>query len=414
MTTQETNENQEDTTPVPKEGGLQIVSHGDQAPPIQENESIENEGQWKDGQELTLIRVRFPGNSKSFAFHLGKRSYGYGQKVLAMSDRGIDVGYVNSFPYQVKFNKSMLPLRSIAKVAGDEDILEQRENIAKQKKAETMAADLVKKLKLDMNITHVEIIQFGKKMVFYFTAPARVDFRDLVKQLVGELKIRIELRQISVRDRAAALGSVGACGLATCCSSFLKKYGDASLKMAKNQNLSLIPSKINGVCGQIKCCVKYEDDVYLDKRKLLPREGKIMKVENGDIGKVLKLHILIEQFDMMTTKGQIRRYAKSQYLPKGNTDKYDFPERFQHIVNETSTVIGLTQVMKDMSKEFQREMSDEEQSRANLQALKDSKETEPVEEKPKEEQSSPNKKRRNNRNRNRNRNKNQTGEKSST
>jgi cell fate regulator YaaT (PSP1 superfamily) len=335
-----------------------------------DQDSGQDQGErWQEGEDLTLVRVRFPGNSRSFPFYTGKQVFSYGQKVMAMSDRGMDVGYINSFPYLTKFKKNMLPLRPIAKVATQEDIEEQRINVIKQKEAESKAHNLVKRLKLDMNITHVEITQFGKKMVFYFTAPARVDFRNLVKDLVGELKIRIELRQISVRDRAAALGSIGACGLTTCCSSFLKNYGNVSIKMAKNQNLALIPSKINGVCGQIKCCIKYEDDVYIDKRKLLPREGKILKALNGDIGKVLKLHILVEQFDMITDQGQIRRYARAQY-EKENIQDTKFPERFQHVVNETSQVIGLVEVAQTMAKEFKRELSDEEQSLKNLEELK--------------------------------------------
>ncbi len=336
-----------------------------------EDESDERGTRWKEGDDISFVRVRFPGNSRSFPFLQGKRVFAYGQKVVAMSDRGMDVGYINSFPYTVKFKKDMLPIRSISKAADEQDIEEMRGNIDEQKKAERRAVGIIEKLGLDMQITHVEIIQFGKKMVFYFTAPSRVDFRELVKQLVGELKMRIELRQISVRDRAAALGSIGSCGLATCCSTFLKNYGNVTIKMAKNQNLALIPSKINGVCGQIKCCIKYEDNVYTDKRKTLPREGSFLKAKNGDIGKVTKLHILVEQFDMITEKGQIRRYARSQFSNgKLMGKEYKFPESFRHVVNETSTVIGLTDVEADMSSNFRGNMSDDEKAMANINALK--------------------------------------------
>ncbi|MCR9205021.1 MAG: hypothetical protein NXH75_10615, partial [Halobacteriovoraceae bacterium] len=273
--------------------------------------------------------------------------------------------------------KSMLPVKSISKVATNDDILAMQGDIDKQKEAENVAVSFIHDLKLDMQITHVEIIQFGKKMVFYFTAPARVDFRDLVKRLVGELKMRIELRQISVRDRAAALGSIGACGLATCCSTFLKNYGNVSIKMAKNQNLALIPSKINGVCGQIKCCIKYEDDVYSDKRALLPKEGTFLKAENGDKGKVTKLHLIVEQFDMITEKGQIRRYARSEFQKSNILGRdYKFPDSFNHVVNETSTVIGLTEVQGEMSQDFMKGKSEEEMAIANVEALKDFKEEE--------------------------------------
>jgi cell fate regulator YaaT (PSP1 superfamily) len=388
----------------------------------QEEQDESDKARWQDGDEIDLVRVRFPGNSKSFPFLVGKRHFSYGQKVVAMSDRGMDVGYINSFPYTVKFKKTMLPIRSISKVATNDDILAMQGDIDKQRAAEVVAADLIDNLGLDMQITHVEIIQFGKKMVFYFTAPARVDFRDLVKKLVGELKMRIELRQISVRDRAAALGSIGACGLATCCSTFLKNYGNVSIKMAKNQNLALIPSKINGVCGQIKCCIKYEDDVYSDKRKLLPREGNFIHAANGDKGKVTKLHILVEQFDMITEKGQIRRYAKSQFHEgKVLGREYKFPVSFSHVVNETSNVIGLEEVQAEMAEDFNKGLSEEEISLRNVEKLSTPTEeavsTAPVTDDSSREESSESENkesvekknpRRRNRNRNRNKNRNKT------
>ncbi len=303
---------------------------------------------FKKGQMLTFVRVRFPGNAKSFPFLLGKRKFVYAQKVMAMSDRGMSIGYINSFPYEQEFDESMLPIKSISKVATDEDIEEQQSYHRNEVEAEKLCIRLIEKHELDMNLTHVEFIQFGKKAVFYFTAPARVDFRNLVKDLVSDLKMRIELRQISVRDRAAAIGAIGACGLQTCCSSFLTNYGNASIKMAKNQNLALIPSKINGICGQIKCCMRYEDNVYSEKRKLLPREYDFIKTKNGDRGKVIKLHLIAEEFVMLTDKGYMRRYHRNQYNP----DKYKLPEdwkfptEFRSIISETSEVIGKEIVIK--------------------------------------------------------------------
>ena len=302
----------------------------------------EEEGRFKQGQILRFVRVRFPGNAKSFRFFIGKRNFSYGQKVVAMSDRGIDIGYINSFPYDVEFNKSMLPIRSITKIATEEDLEKQRENKEKEKNAEIMCLRLIEKHNLNMIITHVEFIQFGKKAIFYFNAPERVDFRNLVKDLVTELKMRIELRQISVRDRSAAIGSISACGRQNCCSSFLKNYGNVSIKMAKNQSMALIPGKINGSCAQIKCCIRYENDVYSDKRHHLPREGSIIKTVNGDIGKVTKLILLKEQFEILTDSGKFCRYSASMFnkeinLPEG----YKFPVTFNHIINDTKTLIDI-------------------------------------------------------------------------
>ncbi|MGZ3790222.1 MAG: PSP1 domain-containing protein, partial [Bacteriovorax sp.] len=323
----------------------------------EEDQKLQEEkenSRFKEGEKLTMIRVRFPGNARSFPFLVGKRRFAYGQKVVAMSDRGMTVGYINSFPYEVIFNKSMLPMRSIAKAASPEDIQAQVEFRDSEKKAEVICLHLIERYELDMVLTHVEFTQFGKKAVFYFNAPARVDFRDLVKDLVYELKMRIELRQISVRDRAAALGSIGACGLQTCCSSFLKNYGNVSIKMAKNQNLALIPTKLNGVCGQIKCCIRYEDDVYTDKRKNLPREGSFIRAKNGDKGKVQKLHILIEQFEMLTDSGVRRSYSVNQYNGRESDlgSDYKFPEFFENVINETQTVIGLTPEEQKQAQKF--------------------------------------------------------------
>lgn len=296
------------------------------------------------GEPLTFIRVRFPGNAKSQPFLMGKRKFNYGQKVVALSDRGMTLGYINSFPYEVPFNDQLLPIKSISKMATDKDIQEQRGHLDSERNAEVLCRQLIEKMQLDMVLTHVEIMHFGKKAIFYFTAPSRVDFRELVKQLLSQLKMRIELRQISVRDRTAALGSVGPCGLQTCCSSFLQNYGNVTIKMAKNQNLALIPSKLNGACGQLKCCIKYEDEVYTEKRQILPKEGSFIKVKNKDIGKVLRIHVLKEQFEMLTDKGFIRKYARNQIFDNPEDSKppkeWSFPERFDHISNETNTLIG--------------------------------------------------------------------------
>lgn len=361
------------------ENSDQVPSYEQQQEELQDepelDESISTK-EFKDGERLTFIRVRFPGNARSFPFLVGERRFAYGQKVVAMSDRGISVGYINSFPYELSFHKNMLPIRSISKVASQEDIDEQQKHTMKERQAEKACLRLIDSLNLDMNITHVEFTSFGKKAVFYFNAPARVDFRELVKRLVIELKIRIELRQISVRDRTAAIGAIGVCGLQTCCSSFLRNYGNVSIKMAKNQNLALIPSKINGVCGQLKCCLRYEDDVYGEKRKRLPKEGSFIEAANGDRGKVLRLQLLVEQFEMLTDQGQRRTYAGAQFDPQRKLPEgWKFPTEFQHIVNETSTIIGLSieeQSKAEEAQSVERMNSEDERRRIseeNLAAL---------------------------------------------
>lgn len=316
-------------------------------------ENLDDVEEYSPGQKLQLVRVRFPGNARPHTFVVGTRNYAYGQRVVAMSDRGLSVGYVNSFPYEISYHPNMGQMRSIHRAATDDDLVQQREHLARERSADQMCKELIEKHQLEMTLTHVEFTQNGKKAVFYFNAPNRVDFRSLVKDLVAQLRIRVELRQISVRDRTAALGAIGVCGLQTCCSSFLKNYGSVSIKMAKNQNLALIPTKINGVCGQIKCCMKYEDAVYVEKKKILPKEGSIIQTLEGDRGKVYRVHILIEQFEMITDQGRKRRYSVNQYNPEVKPpEDYRFPKELPFIQDETHTVIGLEIAEQQAAQEF--------------------------------------------------------------
>lgn len=335
-----TNQNVDEDKLPPTEDIESLEETNDEAEDLGGKENRED-SRFKEGQILRFVRVRFPGNSKSFPFLVGKRRIEYGQKVVAMSDRGMAVGYVNSFPYDVPFNKSMLPVRSIAKVATDEDIVKDHEAYRQQKSAENICNDLIEHYKLDMQLTHVEFTSFGKKAVFYFIAPARVDFRDLVRDLVGKLKTRIELRQISVRDRSASIGGIGPCGRELCCSSFLTKYGNVGIKMAKNQDLTLNFSKLNGVCGQLKCCLQYEDDVYREKRSRLPKEGDIIQTHTGEIGRVDRLHLLSEQFVMMTNRGVRKRFVVDLYKETLDKETANFPKEFESISDETHKIIGL-------------------------------------------------------------------------
>jgi cell fate regulator YaaT (PSP1 superfamily) len=250
----------------------------------------------------------------------------------------------------------MLPIRSISKVATSEDIERDQEAYRQQKEAENICNDLIEQYKLDMQLTHVEFTSFGKKAVFYFIAPSRVDFRDLVKDLVGKLKTRIELRQISVRDRSASIGGIGPCGRELCCSSFLTKYGNVGIKMAKNQDLTLNFSKLNGVCGQLKCCLQYEDDVYREKRSRLPKEGDIISTHTGEIGRVDRLHLLSEQFVMMTNRGIRKRYVVDLYKETLDKETANFPREFDSVSDETHKVIGLDEASTKKVKEFEVEI----------------------------------------------------------
>jgi cell fate regulator YaaT (PSP1 superfamily) len=344
-----------DQSQFPEEAPEQVDSPQDQ--PEEDffsEEPKEDEQIFKDGQILDMVRVRFPGNSRSFGFMMGKRKFSYGQKVLAMSDRGIAVGYINSFPYSLTYRNGMPPVKAIQKVADEEDIVKDQESYKRQKQVESLCQDLIVKYQLDMNLTHIEFTQFGKKAVFYFIAPARVDFRELVKELVSHLKMRVELRQITVRDRSASIGGLGPCGRELCCSSFLTKYGNVGVKMAKNQDLTLNFSKLNGVCGQLKCCLQYEDEVYTEKRKRLPKYGELVECHNGDKGRVDRIHILSEQFEMIMPSGIRRRYVVDQF--KHPLPELKMPEFFEGIIDETKIVTGLTEQAQEKAKTFEQDM----------------------------------------------------------
>jgi cell fate regulator YaaT (PSP1 superfamily) len=319
---------------VPSEQGQDEFVGGE----VGQTERVDHQ-RYQTGQPLTFVKVRFPGNAKSFAFLIGRRKISYGQKVVAMSDRGMAVGYVNSFPYSIDYYPEMGPLKSISKVATPRDLELQREHYKKEKDFETKCKVYIEKHGLDMNLTHVEFTHFGKKCVFYFTAPARIDFRNLVRDLVNDLKIRIELRQISVRDRAASIGGIGPCGLQLCCSSFLTKYGSVGVKMAKNQDLTLNFSKLNGVCGQLKCCLSYEDDVYQQKRTLLPPQGELVELTNGERGYVERIKILEGTFDLITDSGVRKRYVGAYFKQVAPQD-FRMPN-FEHISDETNTTVGM-------------------------------------------------------------------------
>jgi hypothetical protein len=174
--------------------------------------------------------------------------------------------------------------------------------------------------------------------------------------MVHELKVRVELRQISVRDRAAAVGGIGPCGLQLCCSSFLSKYGAVSLKMAKNQDLSLASQKLNGVCGQLKCCLSYEDEAYHELRDKLPESGQYIETFNGEMGVVDKVYLVAQNFDLISPDGVRRRYSQGQF--KGEApETFRMPEHIDHITDETQTIIGLETDLRNKRAKLESEIT---------------------------------------------------------
>ena len=218
-------------------------------------------------------------------------------------------GSVKIVKREIDEKKLKEPLKKIQKIATKEDEKHQRENIKEEKKAFDICEKKIKEHKLDMNLVEARYLFDNSKLIFYFTADNRIDFRELVKDLASIFKTRIELRQISIRDQVKRLGGCGVCGRELCCCTFLKNFEGATIKMAKEQNLSLNASKITGNCGRLMCCLKYEEDVYKEKMKKMPHIGAIVKTKDGK-GTVDSIEVLKEILTVKLTDDAGETYTK--------------------------------------------------------------------------------------------------------
>src|SRR5690625_3142953 len=242
---------------------------------------------------IGVIGVRFKKAGKIYYFDPNDFQVDIDDYVIVETARGIEFGEVVLVNKTVEEDDVVLPLKKVLRIATIED----KENVAENEQLASEALSLcihkVQTHKLDMNIVDVEYTFDRNKIIFYFTAEGRIDFRDLVKDLAAKFKTRIELRQIGVRDEAKLLGGIGPCGRMLCCSTFLGDFEPVSIKMAKDQSLSLNPAKISGLCGRLMCCLKYENDHYEDTNKQLPDMGKEISTTYGE-GKVVGLNLLEE------------------------------------------------------------------------------------------------------------------------
>ncbi|MCG3400522.1 PSP1 domain-containing protein [Staphylococcus massiliensis] len=213
------------------------------------------------------------------------------QYVVVESSRGIEIGRVKHEPTNVHDEDVTLPLKKVLRVATDKDLSQYEQNQIDADHAMKLCKTYIDQLNLDMKLVNCVFTLDKSKVIFNFTAEERIDFRKLVKMLAQKLKTRIELRQIGVRDEARLLGGIGPCGRSLCCSTFLGDFEPVSIKMAKDQNLSLNPSKISGACGRLMCCLKYENDYYEEAREMMPDVGEMIHTPEGK-GKVVGLNIL--------------------------------------------------------------------------------------------------------------------------
>ena len=214
-----------------------------------------------------------------------------GDWVVVESKRGLEMGRVKYAPLDVANQDVTLPLKEIVRLATEDDLLQYEKNEYDADEAMALCKETIQQHELEMRLVNCEYTLDKSKVIFNFTSDERVDFRKLVKVLAQKLKTRIELRQIGVRDEAKLLGGIGPCGRSLCCSTFLGDFEPVSIKMAKDQNLSLNPTKISGACGRLMCCLKYENDYYEEARAQLPDVGEAIETPEGN-GKVIGLNIL--------------------------------------------------------------------------------------------------------------------------
>ncbi len=230
---------------------------------------------------IDIIGVRFKPTGKTYYFAPKDLDIKKGDHVVVETSRGVEYGDVVIGRKALPDEKVPTPLKDVMRIATEEDTKRREENKLKEKEAFGICLEKIKKHGLEMKLIEVEYAFDGSKVLFYFTADGRVDFRELVKDLATVFRTRIELRQIGVRDESKTLGSIGVCGRSLCCSEFLDEFVPVSIKMAKEQGLSLNPSKISGACGRLMCCLKYEQDVYEELAKTTPRKGSIVKTPDG-------------------------------------------------------------------------------------------------------------------------------------
>ncbi len=230
---------------------------------------------------VKVVGVKFKETGKAYFFAPGKFEPQQGQAVIVETARGLEYGTVAMTQREVGEEEIVSPLKEIVRIATEQDKEQVEKNKKKEQEAFAICEEKILKHKLDMKLVDVEYTFDANKILFYFTAEGRVDFRELVKDLAGVFRTRIELRQIGIRDEAKMLGGIGICGRKLCCSSFLDGFHPVSIKMAKEQGLSLNPTKISGNCGRLMCCLKYEQNCYDEFLKIAPSVGAIVETPNG-------------------------------------------------------------------------------------------------------------------------------------
>jgi len=264
---------------------------------------------------IKVIGVRFRTAGKVYFFDPGKFEIKQGDHVIVETARGIEYGTVIGAPREVEDDKVVQPLKSVLRIANQKDDEQEAANRQKEKDAFKICLEKIRKHGLQMKLIDAEYTFDNNKVLFYFTADGRIDFRELVKDLASVFKTRIELRQIGVRDETKILGGIGICGRPLCCHTHLSEFAPVSIKMAKEQNLSLNPTKISGVCGRLMCCLKNEEETYEELNRKLPNVGDFVTTDDGLKGEVHSVNVLRQLVKVVVDVGdekEIQEYRADQ------------------------------------------------------------------------------------------------------
>ena len=240
---------------------------------------------------VKVVGIRFKPAGKIYDFDCGAFVLKQGNHVIVETDQGLSFGFVAKPPVSVEKSTLKKELKKVYRIANPDDLLQREKNAKLEKKAYDYCLECIKELELDMNLFFVESIFDASKLTFFFTAEGRVDFRQLVKMLVNKFRVKIEMRQVGIRNQAKMCGGLGRCGREICCSAFMGKFEPVSIRMAKNQGLSLNPTKISGQCGRLMCCLTFENKTYQHLKEKAPKVGKKVESERGT-GKVVRHNLI--------------------------------------------------------------------------------------------------------------------------
>ncbi len=265
-------------------GGYPVCAIRDEVPPIKDEPPHEGE------ETVLLVGVRLHGRGKVYHFSPGELKIRRGDHVIVETSQGIEMGIAAGWPQHLPKSVVRAPLKRVLRLASNDDLMHYEENKLLEEEALVTARERVEVYGLDMSLVDVEYRFDNRKITFFFTSEGRVDFRELVRDLASIFRTRIELRQIGVRDEACMIGGLGICGRELCCSTFLHEFRPVSIRMAKDQNLSMNPSKISGTCGRLLCCLNYEHHVYVDAKKRLPaRNARVMTPDGRGVVEAVDL-----------------------------------------------------------------------------------------------------------------------------